>query len=915
MSIKVKSTLAKRTAIALAVASAFSSANVVAAEQGAKEKEIEVIVVSGLLSSLKQSMHEKKESVIVSDGITAEDLGKFPDQNVAESLQRITGVSIDRSGGEGQYVSVRGFGPQFNTVLVNGRQMATENAGREFSFDTLASELITGADVYKSSSASMQEGGIGATINVSTARPFDFDGFKAAGSVKGVYDELTEESAPQISGLVTNTFMDNRLGVLVSLSRQERQSQTNMMETRYYRPGVSFTTPNGKNFSNVNVPQNFDIGVDAQDRSRTSGTTVIQYAPNDRLTLTFDALYSKFEVESDSNNMGHWFSEGNFLDAEIDDNDTVVYIENSNAGATDFIHRSFDREVDMSAFGFNASFDINDAVTMDIDISRSNAEENSGGDVFFNVIGYNNAYTWDNRSGGESPSIEVLGGEAAGLDAAAGKAHYNERNGWDREDELSEYRVDFEWTTDNDTFTAMRWGVYYQDRTKQAQRIFATDCGVYCGYGVDVPDELLTQFTADNYFAGVPNTWLAYDVNAYDAYRSSPEAIAIAQANADANTAADPIEFPQRDIAAEVAGAAYDNPTSQSDAYTVKEEVISAYVDFDFEGELGDLPWSLNVGVRYSQTDAVLSGITQELIDLLPIANDPSDLNEIYAAGDNGTAVSASKSYTNILPSANLKFNLTDDMLVRFAYSETLTRPTMDSLNPAVNITVSRPNSNQATGGNSDLNPYLSSNWDISYEWYYGDTSYLAVAVFSKEVKDFITSTVEPVTYNLESGDFVIDELRPRNGEVANVNGLEIAWTHTWDNGFGLQANATLVNSDAAIDNDSSESFALEGLGDSQNIVAFYENGPFQGRLAFNNREGFLQNLVGPFGGTEPMNTDTYGQWDISSSYDINENFTVFIEGVNITSETTRRHGRYSNQFVRLEENGSRWSVGVRASF
>lgn len=904
MSTKVMRKFGKRTVVAMAVASAISGANAFATEEiqnvaneasadsasnsESEVRETEVIVVTGIRSSLKRSMLEKKESMIVSDGISAEDLGKFPDQNVAESLQRITGVSIDRSGGEGQYVSVRGFGPQFNSVLVNGRQIATENSGREFSFDTLPADFITGADVYKSPTSSMQEGGIGATINLTTARPFDYDGFKAAGSVRAVYDDLSEETKPQIGGLVTNTFMDNTVGVLVSLSHQERESQTNMLESRYYRPGVNFTALNGKEFSNVNVPQNFDIGVDEQERERTSGTAVLQWAANENLTITVDGMFSQFDVDSDSNNMGHWFSEGNFIDAEVDENNTVVYIENNNNGATDFIHRSFDRHVDMKAFGFNAEYDINDDLRVTFDASHSSAEENSGGDVFFNVIGYNNAYTWDNRSGGDHPTLSIEGGESAALNASAGRAHYNERNGWDRDDEINEFRADFEWNTGFDTFTMMRWGAYYQDRTKEASRLYASDCGIYCGYGTDVPDELLTTYTANSFFGGLPNKWLQYDVADYDAYRASlnPEA-----------------------------GETYNNPTSQSDAYTVDEETFSAHLSFLFEGELGDMPWTMDMGVRYTTTDVDLTGISRELIDLEPIPNDPSDLNEIYAEGDNGTEVGASNSYTFILPSVNVKFDLTDEMLVRFAYSETLTRPTMDALNPAVTVTVSRPNNNQATGGNPDLQPFQSSNWDLSYEWYYADTSYFTVALFSKEVEDFITSTVATEQVNLLSGTYDFDIRRPRNGETANVNGAEIAWTHTWENGFGLQANATFVDSDAEIDNNSSESFGLEGLGNSQNFIAFYENGPFQARAAFNNREGFLQNLVSPLGGTEPLYTETYGQWDISGSYDINENFTVFFEGINIGDEEIRRHGRYDNQFVRLEQNGRRYAVGVRANF
>jgi iron complex outermembrane receptor protein len=189
------------------------------AQEASDDSNLEVIQVRGIVSSLKRAMSDKKEALIVSDGIAAEDLGKFPDLNVAESLQRITGVSIDRSGGEGQAVTVRGFGPQFNTVLVNGRQLATDSGGREFNFDVLAADQITGADVYKSTRANLQEGGIGATINVSTARPFDYEGFQLIGSVKGMYETLSEETSPSASFLVSNTFNDDKMGVLLAVSR------------------------------------------------------------------------------------------------------------------------------------------------------------------------------------------------------------------------------------------------------------------------------------------------------------------------------------------------------------------------------------------------------------------------------------------------------------------------------------------------------------------------------------------------------------------------------------------------------------------------------------------------------------------------------------------------------------------------
>mgnify|MGYP000409080574 CR=1 FL=1 len=896
----------KRQVLASAIAAAVSFTAVNVQAQESLDDVLEEVTVTGIRGSLQRALDVKRDAVGVVDAIASEDIGKFPDQNVAESLQRIPGVSIDRSGGEGQYVTVRGFGPQFNSVLVNGRQIATENQGREFSFDTLAAELISGADIYKTPTAAMQEGGIGATINVKTARPLDLDGFKVSGSIKGVYDDLTEDTSPQASGLISNTFADGTMGVLVSLSHQERQSQNNLIESRYYRPGVNFTTQNGKEFNNVFVPQNFDVMVDEQDRTRTSGSVVFQFEPNESLNITADVMVSEFEVESETTAAGHWFSESNFIDAAVDENNTVVFIDNANTGATDFIRRSYSRDVSVESYGLNVEWDINESLVGTFDFSSSTAEDNSGGNIPFTVIGYNNAYQWDSRNGGDYGSINIDGGEAALLNTAAGQAHYNERNGWDREDEITEFKADFVWTPNSTTFTSMKFGAYYQDRTKNNERKYASDCSFFCGYNFGVPDSLLSAYEAQGFFSGVPNTWLTYDPEEYFAYLATG---GVAEWQAFSDSIGE-----NRDIAAEYAALGLDAPATAADKFKVEEEITSAYIDLTFEGDLGDLPWQLNMGVRYSQTDSTLGGFTQTLSDLQVIPNDPSLLNPVYA--DAGADVSASNKYTNLLPSMNLKVNLQEDMVMRFAYSETLTRPTMNSLVPTTSVTVTRPGNFQAQGGNSDLKPFLSSNWDLSYEWYYSAGSYIAAAVFSKEVEDFITNSIATETFNLDSGSYDFNVRRPRNGEVAEVNGLELAWTHLWENGFGVQMNATIVDSDAELDfANISETFALEGLGDSQNIVVFYEDGPLQARIAFNNRESFLQNVVNPRGGSEPLYTEEYGQWDISASYDITENVTVFAEGVNITDEETRRHGRFENQLISQEQNGARYAFGVRANF
>jgi TonB-dependent receptor len=255
----------------------------------------------------------------------------------------------------------------------------------------------------------------------------------------------------------------------------------------------------------------------------------------------------------------------------------------------------------------------------------------------------------------------------------------------------------------------------------------------------------------------------------------------------------------------------------------------------------------------------------------------------------------------------NAKLQLTDDLMLRYAYSETLTRPDMNFLVPTFNITVARPGNFQAQAGNTNLNPYRASNWDVSIEWYYGDTSYFSAAIFNKEVDDFIIPTVEDESLFLESGEFVFEVRRPRNSDPLVVEGLELAWLHTLESGFGIQANATIVNSD--------QEALLPGLGNSQNITLFYEKDAFQARIAMNNRENFLQDVVSPLGGTEPRFTETYSQVDMSISYAVNETFTVFLEGINITNEELSRRGRLAEHFVQQIDDGSRYAVGVRAVF
>lgn len=917
---KTLSTFGKRTSVAIAVAGALLSSNQVMAQEESASDPVEVILVSGIRSSLKASMDDKKNSNLVSDGIKAEDLGKFPDLNVAESLQRITGVAIDRSGGEGQAVTIRGFGPQFNTVLVNGRQIATDSAGRAFNFDVLAADQIVGADIYKSTNATMQEGGIGGTIGLITAKPFDYQGFKAVASVKGMYESLSEKTSPSVSALVSNTFNDDTMGVLLAVSHQKRDIQINQIATAGWRGGQTIqNNRDGILFSNAYIPRNWDQIVDNQERTRTNASIVFQYAPSDDITISLDGFVSKFEVDSVVTDLASWFEPDRVGSATIDpatgtlltfSQDIGLDAQGSGNPASDFVSATRNsRDVTNDGFGLNVEWDINDSLKAEFDLSTSSAENDRAGKDRFNVVGIINNYSFDGT--GSVPTVQHDGFGNGNLpDASLSRLHYNEQ-GFTRteQDEISELKADFTYRPDSDVLDNVKFGVYRQEREKNSFQISAGQCA-FCGYGTAAPNDAINfrPFTANNFFPGLIDTFYTYDGDAMVDYLAST---------------GNPIV-----------------PTLQNNRYTINEDITSLYMDFTFVYDLGDMPLSVNVGARYAQTDIAVSAVQSFLTDIIP-TTDATLFQNVFGPA---TDIVQGGSYANLLPSVNAKLQVTDEMIVRFSVYDSLTRPTMSQLSPATTFNEPRRQNLTASGGNPVLKPFQSANWDISFEYYYGDANLLTFAFFNKEVDNFITRLTGPETYTLNdrlntpnnrcsvtntalcSDDATAgaDELngltelytvtRPQNGDAATVTGYEIGLTHLFDNGFGFQANATVVDSNVSLSSDSTQSFALEGLGDSQNLVVFYEKDKIQARVAYNNREGFLRAIDNGFNG-EPINTETFGQWDVSASYDIDETFTVFLEGINITEEELVQTGRFPNQTYSIEDNGRRFAFGVRAVF
>ncbi len=921
----------------------------------AQDDVIEEVMVTGIRGSLTRAMDIKRDANGVVDAISAEDIGKFPDLNVAESLQRVTGVSIDRSGGEGQAVTVRGLGPQFNTVLVNGRQLATDSFGREFNFDVLAADLITGADVYKSTRADLQEGAIGATINISTAKPFDNPGLQLVGSVKGMYETLSEETSPSASFLVSNTFADDTIGVLLAYSRQERDVQINRIETAGWRPGQTISNNAGDNdpnttevlFTNAYIPRNWDQIVDQQERTRDNASLVFQFAPSDDVTITLDGFISKFEVDSQVTDLASWFEPDRVGEATIDPATGTLLSFTQEIGlsvssgdpATDFVsHTRFSRDVSNDGFGLNVAWDINDQLSASFDASTSTAENDRAGRDRFNVVGIINNYSFDGIGG--TPTVRHDGFENGQLpDPNLSRLHYNEKgNRFSDEDEITEYKADFTYESDHEIFQQAKFGIYRQEREKSSFQIFGSQCQ-FCGYGTPAPNDVINfrPFTADNFFGGLIDTFYTYDGDAY------------VQFLADSG-------FP---IETEL----------QNNRYTINEDINSVYADFTFGFDLRGMPLTVNVGGRYAQTDIDVGAVQSFITDVVPT----TDLTLFANRFGPAVNISDGGDYSDFLPTLSAKLEVRDDMILRFAAYRSMTRPTMSELSPATTFNEPRRQNLTAQGGNPTLDPFTSDNWDLSFEWYYNDSSVVSIAYFEKEVDDFITSLSGQETFVLTDrqgpgfrcapgsafGDVdndpntpeqdlcdpateldpnqpgvdlvaITDELngaqevytvnRPQNSESADIDGWEIALTHVFDNGFGIAANATFVDSNVSLGADTTETFALEGLGDSQNLIVFYEAENWQVRVAYNNRDDFLRyidNTNRNSGGVtgEPVNTEEFGQWDISASYDISENLTIFFEGINVTEEELVQTGRFENQIYNIEDNGSRYAIGIRGKF
>jgi TonB-dependent receptor len=980
-----KTQIATSLSIALG---AFSAPMVYAADEAADN--VEVIEVKGIRGSVVKSMEVKRSSTGIVDSISSEDIGKFPDTNLAESLQRISGVSIDRNNGEGQKVTVRGFGSDRNLVLLNGRQLPNTNGDRSFNFDNVASEAISGAEVYKTSNATLPTGGIGATINLTTVKPLSIGEEKTSIGVKLVNDTSSDDGGitPELSGLYSNVYADGKLGVSISGSYASRESGSQQAEVgtgwRTFEAANIGTGEWGgiqaddvSNQTNIptgddvySVPQTTIYKFEEQQRTRINSQLVLQYQIADNMRATFDAMYIEKEVDVQSNDISAWFTFAPTSNVWTDGpaaspliyEETYSSMQDLAMGGSDYGTKE-----ETQLFGFNLDWQVTDDLHVEFDHHSSKASNTPN-----NKYGSSNTVSLLSRirSGasvdfsGDLPILTVEGASNLTVDSM------EVGGSWFRNDQI---HAEVDQTQINaklelDDLGSIDFGVSLMTTSNHNQQAAQVQNDDWGGLGTDVFDSsYFKEESIHSQFDQVSGGHLNGDEILDTIYISN---------FADVRARAEELYGVESDTTCGTNYCASTNYAEGTDLY-VEESMISLYTQYNYEGEIGIMPYDLHIGLRYEQTDVKSTSAVPDYEDYGSWVGD----TEFYlTAKENadGSAVFVYQEregdYSHLLPSINFNIELTDDIVARAAYSVTIGRPYFGDLAGGTTVG-SQYNLGGASGasGNPSLLPLESTNIDLSLEWYYEEGSYLSVAIFDKKVTNAISTGLvteqlfdvkdpsqgdiyaeaaaatdindktamrqwiydnygpSDTVYLSETGAIVIEGVDgdgildfeisvPTNSDdEQSYTGVELTAQHLFgESGFGVIGNYTVVDTGTTYDNLALEQVedAETNISDSANLIAFYDANGFQARIAYNWRDEFLSATYQGTGGN-PTYTEEYSQIDFNVSYDLPmvEGMNVFIEGINITDEYTRQHGRTSYQVLNVTQTGARYGIGARYSF
>jgi TonB-dependent receptor len=885
--------------------------------------EVETIVVTGFRASLGSALTAKRRANGVVDVIKAEDMADFPDANLAESIQRVPGVSIARDAGEGRQITVRGLGPQFTRVRINGVEgqstaSGTDSSGganrnRAFDFNVFASELFNSITVRKTASAETEEGSLGATVDLQTGRPFDYSGANLVLSGQYGYNDLSQEWDPRFAALASNTWMDGRLGALVSVAYTKRRlleeghgsgGWLNGTEAGGYNPASPFAAARR---ADVYTPRFPRYGRLTHDQERLGLTGSVQFRPQEQTLINLDLLYSDFKATRQEN----WLEALSFArnasqggrpeiivrDGVIDANGDMVYglfddvdVESETRfdeldtkytqGTLTLEHQFSDRFRVKGLIGYSKS-DFDNPIQTTVILNRENSDN----------------YSYDYRENRNAPLIrfgyDVTDPLAYNFGAARSEIRLRPQ-GVTNTIKTAQLDGGYDLTPS----LTLKAGVNYKEYAFDSWALARVNEGVVPQLPAGVTLASLTEMVSGfgrNLGApdGTVRNWVAPNLPAF----------------------ADLFNIYSGTGLFELSGAS--NANARGNIRSVTEKDSAAYLQLDFNTELAGVPVRGDIGVRYVKTRQSSTGY------------------QLVAGAAQQTTVD--RDYDDVLPALNVTAEVTPDFLVRFGAAKVMTRPNLGSVTPGGSLSTVGVFS--VSSGNPYLNPIRATTYDLSAEWYFAPNALLSVGLFYKDIDSYIQTSRTSQPFN-QSGlpQDLLNGLgvspsdvclfsRPVNTEGGPLKGVEISYQQPFSflpgpfDNLGAILNVTLVDSKISYISSRSPTGFVENdlLGlSTTGYTATRSCGDarFSARVSAAYRDRYLTAVPS---GTSTNDIDGVRDIvtvDASASYALNDRIKVTFEGLNLTDAFNEQYtdSRRDSIYV-YSHTGRQYNFGVRYTF
>ncbi len=913
------------------------------AQESASAPVAEEVMVTGFRAAVAQSQEIKRENTSIVEAISAEDIGKLPDTSIAESLGRLPGLAGQRKNGRTSGLTVRGFSENWVGTSMNGRELLGMGDNRGVEYDLYPAEIISAVEVYKTPDASLITQGVGGTVDLQTIRPLD------ASPVTAINVSLEQnglesanpdfdDNGHRLSFIYSDKFLDDTLGFSVAVATMESPSQEQQFRGWGYPDAVNGDAADGVDLNGAKVLGGHDSFVRSAMMERDSVTAVFQYKVNEKLTLTADALYIDFKEDKVFRGLeeaGAEWGAANYTATSVEDGlVTSGYWD----GFHSVIRNDAERKTaELTTFGLNAEFYLNDDWTLEADLSSgkvdkhiTNVESYSGvGRAGSASQGDPAARSWRMTDKGvmfsAHPSIsmpdytdksliklagpQAWGGALAPVPGFDNTAQDGFVNNPDWDESLDSFRLSARGQTNWSIVSGLEFGLNYSDRskTKDNRGAFLT-APTYPGDAA-IPEQYVVG-TADLSFLGVG------DIIAYDS-------IKLFEDNYYIRTAAEDLETSRK-----------------GDSYTVDETVLTLYAMADLSAQLGPVPVTGNVGVQVVDTEQSSSGW------------DSVTGSDGYV---DASPVDGSDSYTKVLPSLNLTFEVHDDHLIRTGLSKAMSRARMDDMRPNNQVSFafndskvlepSDPRNSAWSGssGNPTLRPYEVAQFDLAYEWYFAEDGLLGATYFYKDLKNWHKKgdSIEDFSqYYIPGYHVAEDGVTPpvlfegvvntrEDGLTGSTSGFEFQASlpfHIFSDsldGFGVLATATFT--DGSLDVDEGEEDRIPGLSEEiYQLTAYFERAGFQFRISGTDRSEFLTEDRGLSLSLVDATDDGATLWDAQVGYDFGgsgvpylEGLTVTLQAQNLTDEATAISDELLDErhITRYQSFGTNYLLGLNYKF